>query len=87
MNPENGGQSSSDLQRQAAAALARKKVLAAYAESAKKAARETGADNARMKDEPVTTKINSESWKKYHSAWQDYYSKRRWPYLSAGVRS
>ena len=75
MNSENGGQSSSDLQRQAAAALARKKVLAAYAESARKAAKEVGTDNARMKDEPVTTKINSESWKKYHSAWQDYYQR------------
>lgn len=75
MNPENGGQSSSDLQRQAAAALARKKVLAAYAMAQKKAAKEHRDDNVRMKDELVTTKINSESWKKYHSAWQDYYQK------------
>ena len=75
MNPENGGRSSNDLQRQAAAALARKKVLAAYAVAQKKAAKEHRDDNARMKDELVTTKINSESWKKYHSAWQDYYQK------------
>ena len=75
MNSENGGQSSNDLQRQAAAALARKKVLAAYAEAQKKAAKEHRDDNARMKDELVTTKINSASWKKYHSAWQDYYQK------------
>ena len=68
MNSENGGQSSNDLQRQAAAALARKKVLAAYAEAQKKAAKEHRDDNARMKDELVTTKINSASWKKYHSA-------------------
>ena len=34
MNSETSGQSSSELQRQAAAALARKKVLAAYAEAA-----------------------------------------------------
>ena len=38
MNSDTGGQSSSDLQRQAAAQLARKKVLAAYADAAKKAA-------------------------------------------------
>ena len=75
MKPENGGRSSNDLQRQAAAALARKKVLAAYAVAQKKAAKEHRDDNARMKDELVTTKINSESWKKYHSAWQDYYQK------------
>ena len=75
MNPENGGQSSSDLQRRTAAALARKKVLAAYAAAQKKAVKEHRDDNARMKDELVTTKINSESWKKYHSAWQDYYQK------------
>ena len=87
MNSENGGQSSSDLQRQAAAALARKKVLAAYAESAKKAAKEVGTDNARMKDEPVTTKINSESWKKYHSAWQDYYQRYYSEYYSKAAQN
>ena len=87
MNSENGGQSSSDLQRQAAAALARKKVLAAYAESAKKAAKEVGVDNARMKDEPVTTKINSESWKKYHSAWQDYYQRYYSEYYSKAAQN
>ena len=69
MDSSNGGQSSSDLQRQAAAALARKRVLAAYAESAQKAAKANSASNdAHMKDAPITPKINSESWKKYHSA-------------------
>ncbi len=28
-----------------------------------------------LKDQPVATKINSESWKRYHSAWQNYYQK------------
>lgn len=73
MNSENGGQSSSDAQRQTAAAIARKRVLAAYAESARKAA--TGQGGSHFKDEPITPRINSESWKKYHSAWQDYYQK------------
>lgn len=86
MNPENGGQSSSDLQRQAAAALARRKVLATYAEAAKKAAKpNTGA--AHLKNEPVAQKINSESWKKYHSAWQDYYQKYYSEYYSKAART
>ena len=87
MNSENGGQSSSDLQRQAAAAIARKKVLAAYAESAKKNAREVAEDNARFKDEPVASKINSESWKQYHSAWQNYYQKYYSEYYSKAARN
>ncbi len=87
MNPENGGQSSSDLQRQAAAALARKKVLAAYAESAKKNAKTTNENSSRLKDEPVAQKINSESWRKYHSAWQDYYQKYYSEYYSKAART
>ena len=73
MNSDNGGQSSNDLQRQAAAALARKKVLAAYEVANKKTSDKQ--NDAHMKDAPVNTKINSESWKKYHSAWQNYYQK------------
>lgn len=87
MNSENGGQSQSDLQRQAAAALARKKVLAAYAESAKKAAQESSKNDAHMKSEPITPKINSESWKKYHSAWQDYYQKYYSEYYSKAAQN
>ncbi len=88
MNPENGGQSSNDLQRQAAAALARKKVLAAYAESANKAAKEARSkESSRMKDEPITTRIDSESWKKYHSAWQDYYQRYYSEYYSKAAQN
>ena len=87
MNSANGGQSSNDLQRQAAAALARKKVLAAYAENAKKTAKEAGANDGHMKDEPISSKINSESWKKYHSAWQDYYQKYYSEYYSKAART
>ena len=85
MNPENGGQSSSDLSRQAAAAIARKKVLAAYAENAQKSAKQ--AQESRMKDQPIATKINSESWKKYHSAWQDYYQKYYSEYYSNAAKN
>ena len=86
MNSENGGQSSSDLARQAAAQIARKKVLAAYAESAQKMAKEASSQNSHLKNETVTTKINSESWKKYHSAWQDYYRKYYNDYYSKAAR-
>ncbi|MBR0480160.1 class E sortase [Candidatus Saccharibacteria bacterium] len=81
MDSETSGQSSSELQRQAAAALARKKVLAAYAQAAKKAGGES-----HYKTEPVTPKINSESWKKYHSAWQDYYQKYYSEYYSNAAK-
>ncbi|MBR3231023.1 class E sortase [Candidatus Saccharibacteria bacterium] len=90
MNSDNGGQSSSDLQRQAAAAIARKKVLAAYADAARKATKSSQANanaSAHMKDVPVTPKINSESWKKYHSAWQDYYQKYYSEYYSKAARN
>ena len=87
MNSENGGQKSSDLQRQAASALARKKVLAAYAENAKKIARESTPNDSHMKEEPISPKINSESWKKYHSAWQDYYQKYYSEYYSKAART
>ena len=89
MDSKNGGQSSGDLQRQAAAALARKKVLAAYAENAKKSAREANAsaNDGHLKDEPIGSKINSESWKKYHSAWQDYYQKYYSEYYSKAART
>ena len=87
MNPENGGQSSYDLQKQAAAAIARKKVLAAYAATVRKNALKTDDKGGRLKDEPVTSKINSESWKKYHSAWQDYYQKYYSDYYSRAAQN
>ncbi len=86
MDSKNGGQSSNDLQRQAAAALARKKVLAAYAENAQKSAKKAH-DDAHLKNEPIAPKINSESWKKYHSAWQDYYQKYYSEYYSKAART
>ena len=86
MDSKDGGQSSSDLQRQAAAAIARRKVLAAYADAAKKAASNSSSNSSRLKDEPVTSKINSESWKKYHSAWQNYYQKYYSDYYSKAAQ-
>lgn len=87
MDSKNGGQTSSDLQRQAAAAIARKKVLAAYAASAKKSAEKAESNEARLKDEPMAKKIDAESWKKYHSAWQDYYQKYYSEYYSNAAKN
>ena len=85
MDSTNGGQSS-DLARQAAAQLARKKVLAAYTEKAQKSARAASGQEGRLKDEPITTRINSESWKRYHSAWQNYYQKYYSDYYSKAAQ-
>ena len=86
MNSENGGQSS-DLARQAAAQLARKKVLAAYTEKAQKSANAaTKSSQTHMKNATITPKIDSESWRKYHSAWQDYYQKYYSNYYSKAAQ-
>ena len=84
MTSTTGGQSSSDLQRRAASALARKKVLAAYAKMPTNATR---SDNSHLKSEPIEAKISSESWKKYHSAWQNYYQRYYSDYYSAAAQN
>ena len=85
MNSETGGKSSFDSQRQAAVAIARKKVLEAYAKSAQVTSQRS--DNSFLKDSAVTSKINSESWRRYHSAWQKYYQKYYSDYYSKAAQS
>lgn len=85
MDSKNGGRSSSDLQRQTAAAIARKRVLAAYAKSANEARKEASKNRAHLKNEP--SGLNSESWKKYHSAWQNYYQKYYNDYYSRAAQN
>lgn len=85
MNSENGGQSSGDLQRRAASALARKKVLAAYANAAQKSSQSN--DTSHYKNGVVNSKITSESWKQYHSAWQNYYQKYYSDYYSQAAKN
>ena len=85
MDSKNGGRSSSDLQRQTAAAIARKRVLAAYAKSANEARKEASKNKAHLKNEP--SGLNSESWKKYHSAWQNYYQKYYNDYYSRAAQN
>ena len=89
MDSKTGGQSS-DLSRQAAAAIARRKVLAAYAAAAKKAEKHPEAaqdNNQHLKAQAIDPKINSESWKRYHSAWQDYYQKYYSEYYSNAAKN
>lgn len=86
MDSTDGGQSSRDLQRQTASQIARKKVLAAYAKSAQKSATQASHQGEHLRDEPISTKINSESWKRYHSAWQNYYQKYYSDYYSKAAK-
>lgn len=70
MNSENGGPSPEERQRQTAAEISRRRVLAAY---------EHAENPSHLKDSPVSKvtgpQISNEEWKKYHSAWQNYYQK------------
>ena len=56
-----------EKRRQTATSIARKKVLEAYKMSPNDYKAPTQAS-------PAPT-INAEDWRKYHSAWQDYYQK------------
>ena len=77
MDSKNGGLSSDQKQRQAAAELARRKVLQAYEDKEVQTAanfikkQETLGTSAT----PVLKTVSNEDWKKYHTAWQDYYQK------------
>ena len=91
-----------DLQRKTAAEIAREKVLASYnrdagnaSYGARSSARgaiysgsEVGGTAAHLKDTPVSAQAtNAEAWKKYHSAWQDYYQKYYSEYYSNAARN
>ncbi|MBQ6510707.1 class E sortase [Candidatus Saccharibacteria bacterium] len=69
MDSNNGGLSSSERQRQTAAELAREKVIASYSASNLEASKERTTSHVKQKT------VTDEEWKKYHSAWQNYYQK------------
>lgn len=75
MNPEEGGPTSQDRQRQTAAEIARKKVLEAY-----KLKPENYATPEKKPD------INEDDWRKYHSAWQEYYQRYYGQYYGKAAR-
>ena len=82
MDSNTGGQLNDDPQRRAAAEIARQKVLATF----KNAGSDSSQDNGHLKSQPIESKINSESWKRYHSAWQNYYQKYYNDYYSNAAR-
>ncbi|MBR3319509.1 class E sortase [Candidatus Saccharibacteria bacterium] len=102
MDSKTGGLSSDDKQRQAAAEIARRKVLLAYEQKEMNKAAEfiKKQDQASRSSDlltsqttlrsvrgqnsssvlgtsatPVLRTVSNEEWKKYHTAWQDYYQK------------
>ena len=76
----NTGGITQDASRQTAAEIARRKVISAYQNSGQ------AASPGHLKDAPVQSQINSESWRRYHSAWQDYYQKYYSEYYSNAAR-
>lgn len=76
-----------DLQRQTASAIARKKVLASYTKSATQAYTNPENNASAMKNEPINPVIDSESWKRYHTAWQNYYQKYYNDYYSSAAQN
>lgn len=85
MDSNTGGQSSNN-QRQTAAEIARKKVLAAYANSGKNAP-SNSTSTGHLKNETFPAKVDAEAWRKYHSAWQNYYQKYYSEYYSKAART
>ena len=90
MDSKTGGLSYDDKQRLAAAEIARRKVLMAYEQKEVEAASEfikkqdkaiySGQETTRgqvlgASATPVLKTVSNEDWKKYHTAWQDYYQK------------
>ena len=100
MDQKTGGQLQSDKSRQTAAEIARNRLLAAYSAHAKnspKVARDLGKTVKKLflgtyKQTPIDIKANelksdSAEWKKYHSAWQQYYQKYYSDYYSKAAKS
>ena len=88
MDSENGGLSSAERQRQTAAEIARRRVLAAYGQhqaSPNQPPAHTG-NASSYKQTPIKTTVSEADWKKYHSAWQDYYQKYYSDYYSKAAR-
>ena len=83
--PQDKNLTSEERQRQTAIDLARQKVLNAY---------KTQPQNYKSADAPSgqqynsgTPQINQEEWKKYHSAWQNYYQKYYSEYYSSAAKN
>ncbi|MBR5027027.1 class E sortase [Candidatus Saccharibacteria bacterium] len=77
----NPAATATNLQMQAAANIMRRKVMASYSNNLPK----NSASLGRLKETPSS--IDSESWKRYHTAWQDYYQKYYSEYYSNAARN
>ena len=79
MNSDTGGQNSEARQRQTAADIARKKVLAAYSSGSAFSSEKSSTLNTQnlgaYKNTPVNSTPNNQDLQKYHTAWQNYYQK------------
>ncbi len=84
---QNVNPATNDLQRRAAADIARRKVLAAYTKSVQQSFQDHTDNAGSLKEKKVNPEINSESWKRYHTAWQDYYQKYYSEYYSNAARN
>lgn len=101
MDQKPGGQLGTEQSRRTATELARKKLLAAYNSEAKQDARagirglgKTARKiySGSYKDTPISMNVAKQKdtapdWKKYHSAWQDYYQKYYSNYYSKAAKS
>ncbi len=81
----NPAQTASNLQMQAVANLMRRKVIASYTSNVPKKQPDNPYNPSRLKES--TPRIDSESWKRYHTAWQDYYQKYYSEYYSNAARN
>ena len=94
MNSEKGGLSSSERQRKTAAEIARRKVLEAYekttVESVRGAVEREKTERTEVKSALKTSStgagVSPETWKKYHTAWQNYYQKYYSEYYSKAAK-
>lgn len=77
MDSANGGLSPQEKQRKAAEELARQKVLSVYEKSEEKSAEAfiKKRDSLGASATPALRQVSNEEWKKYHTAWQEYYQK------------
>jgi sortase A len=78
MDNKDGGMSSASRQQMTATELARKRVLEAYQHRAQ--------DYRAPTENSPAPQIKQEDWKKYHSAWQDYYQKYYGEYYGKAAR-
>jgi len=76
MDSEKGGQTPNERQRQTASEIARRRVLAAYEKT----------ESSSPVSKTTAPRISNEEWKKYHSAWQNYYQKYYSEYYSNAAR-